>query len=152
MDIFRYFEDFHDGQTIDMGTRTVTADEIVTFAAEFDPQPFHLDEEAGRASILGGLAASGWHTAAMTMRLLCDSFLIQSSSMGSPGVSSLKWKKPVLAGDRLSAQAEVLTCRRSRSKPEMGIVTFRFTVTNQSDEIVMVQENPILFGCKEAVA
>lgn len=150
MDIYRYFEDFQPGQVIELGSRTLTADEITRFAAAFDPQPFHLDEEAGRNSILGGLAASGWHTVACTMRLICDSFLLQSSSMGSPGIRSLKWRKPVLAGDTLNAHAEVLSARQSKSRPEMGIVEFRFTVTNHQDDVVMVQENPILFGTREA--
>ncbi len=152
MDTFRYFEDFRDGEIIDLGTKIVTADEIIAFASEFDPLPFHLDEEAGRASILGGLAASGWHTAAMMMRLLCEGFLINSASMGSTGITSLKWKKPVLAGDKLSAEAEVLSCRRSRSKPEMGIVEFRFTVSNQNGDTVLIQMNPILFRAREAAA
>lgn len=149
MDQKRTFEDFVPGQTIDLGSKLITAGEIVAFASEYDPQPFHLDEEAGRASILGGLAASGWHTAAIQMRLLCDAFLLNSTSMGSPGITSLKWKKPVLAGDTLSARAEVLDARRSKSRPGMGIVSFRFTVTNQHDEPVLVQENPILFGARE---
>ncbi|AXS41457.1 MaoC family dehydratase [Breoghania sp. L-A4] len=152
MDTFLTFEDFHPGNSIDLGTKTVTAAEIIAFASEFDPQPFHLDQEAGRDSILGGLAASGWHTAGILMRLLCDAFLVRSSSMGSPGITSLKWRKPVLAGDTLSARGDVLSARRSASRPDMGIVDFRFTVTNQNDEIVLVQENPILFGTRETVS
>ena len=148
----RYFEDFSSGEIITLGPRTVGAGEIVEFAAEFDPQPFHLDEEAGRRSILGGLAASGWHTAALTMRMICDAFLLQTASMGSPGVTSVNWRRPVLAGDTLSGVAEVLSARRSSSRPDMGIVTFRITLANQKGETVMVQENPIFIGCREASA
>ncbi len=152
MDTFLTFEDFRAGDAIDLGTRTVDADEIIAFASEFDPQPFHLDQQAGEASILGGLAASGWHTASMLMRLFCDAVLARSSSMGAPGVTSLKWRRPVLAGDTLSARGEVLSARRSNSRPEMGIVEFRFTVTNQNGEIVLIQENPVLFGTREAAS
>lgn len=151
MNKFLYFEDFRAGQNIDLGTKTITANEIIAFAAEFDPQPFHLDEAAGQASILGGLAASGWHTAAIMMRLLCDAFLANSASMGSPGIKSLKWRKPVLAGDTLRVRSAVLSVRRSKSRPKMGIIDFCFTVTNQNDDVVLVQENPILFGCREAL-
>ena len=96
------FEDFVEGGSIDLGAKDVTAEEIVEFAGEFDPQPMHLDEAAGKASILGGLSASGWHTCAIFMRLICDAFLLDSTSQGAPGVDRIKWKKPVLAGDRLT--------------------------------------------------
>ncbi|TIN57233.1 MAG: enoyl-CoA hydratase, partial [Mesorhizobium sp.] len=96
------YEDFIEGASIDLGSKLVSAAEIVEFAGEFDPQPMHLDEEAGKASILGGLAASGWHTCAMFMRMLCDAFLLDSTCQGAPGVDQVKWKKPVLAGDQLT--------------------------------------------------
>ena len=96
------FEDFVEGASLDLGAKHVTADEIIEFASEFDAQPMHLDEAAGKASILGGLSASGWHTCAMFMRMLCDAFLLDSTSQGSPGIDHVKWKKPVLAGDTLS--------------------------------------------------
>lgn len=152
MNTERYFEDFSSGEIIPLGPRTVEATEIVEFAREFDAQPFHLDEEAGRRSLLGGLAASGWHTAAMTMRMMFDAFLQGSASMGSSGISSVQWRRPVLAGDTLSGVAEVLAARRSASRPQMGIVTFRITLTNQKGETVMIQENPIFFGCREVPA
>jgi len=98
------FEDFVEGATLDLGSKLVTAEEIVEFASEFDAQPMHLDEEAGKRSILGGLSASGWHTCAMFMRLLCDGFLLDSTSQGSPGIEYVKWKKPVLAGDKLTGR------------------------------------------------
>lgn len=152
MSTFRYFEDFSPGEIIPLPPRTISAEEIVEFAQEFDPQPFHLDEEAGRKSVLGGLAASGWQTAALTMRMLYDTFIAQSSSMGSSGITSVQWRRPVLAGDTLTGVVEVLSARRSRSRPEMGIVTFRITLANQKGVTVMVQENPVFFGCREVAA
>ena len=101
-----HFEDFAVGQVIDLGTYAVTAAEIREFASEFDPQPFHLDEAAGKASILGGLAASGWHVCSMLMRMIADSWLNKSASMGSNGVSEVKWLKPVLAGETLSGTGD----------------------------------------------
>ncbi len=103
MAIRYYWEDLQAGRVLDLGTVTPTAEEIKHFAAQFDPQPFHLDEEAGRQSVFGGLCASGWHTCAMAMRLTVDNFLRESSSMGSPGLESLKWLKPVYPGDTLRA-------------------------------------------------
>ncbi|NRG17633.1 MaoC family dehydratase [Rhizobiales bacterium] len=152
MTAFRTFEDFREGEEIDLGTKLVTADEIIAFAGEFDPQPFHLDEAAGKASMLGGLAASGWHTIAMLMRLLCDNLLLASTCMGSPGVDKVVWKRPVLAGDELHATAKVLGTRELKSKPGLGVVRFVFTVSNQRGEMVMTQENAILFGREEAAA
>lgn len=131
-----WFEDFAPGQRFEFAPRPVTADEIVAFAAEFDPQPMHLDEAVGRASILGGLAASGWHTSAMMMRMLCDSYILDSASEGSPGVDRMEWKKPVLAGDTLSGGVTVLEARMSNSRPSIGIVRFLGEVQNQRGEIV----------------
>src|SRR5690349_469790 len=95
------FEDFAEGSSIELGTKVVTAEEIIEFASQFDPQPMHLDETAGKASLLGGLAASGWHTCAIYMRMLVDSVLLNSTSQGAPGIDYVKWKRPVIAGDRL---------------------------------------------------
>ncbi len=147
-----YFEDFSPGGIIPLTPRTLQAAEMIEFASEYDAQPFHLDEEAGRNSILGGLAASGWMTCAVTMRMIFDDFLKDSVSMGSPGITSVQWRRPVLAGDTLSGLVEILDARRSASKPGMGIVNFRITLTNQKAEVVMVQENPIMFACREAAA
>ena len=99
------FEDFTPGLRFDFAERTMSVDEIVAFACEFDPQPMHLDEEAGRTSILGGLAASGWHTSAVMMRMLYEAYIRRSSSEGSPGVDLMEWKRPVIAGDTLPAIA-----------------------------------------------
>ncbi|MCF3640715.1 MaoC family dehydratase [Rhizobium sp. TRM95111] len=132
------FEDFPPGTRFDFAPRTVTAGEIVAFAREFDPQPMHTDEAAGKASILGGLAASGWHTSAMMMRMLCDSYIDRTAGEGSPGVDRMEWKRPVLAGDTLSGYCTVLEARQSRSRPEIGIATFRAELFNQRGEAVAV--------------
>jgi acyl dehydratase len=139
------FEDFVEGGEIDLGAKDVTAKEIVEFAGEFDPQPMHLDEAAGKASILGGLSASGWHTCAIFMRLLCDAFLLNSTSQGAPGVDRIKWKKPVLAGDRLSGRTTVLSRRESKSRPSIGLVAFRSELFNQRGEPVFELENTVMF-------
>lgn len=140
-----YFEDFTPGRVLPLAVQQVSAAAIVEFAAEFDPQPMHLDEEAGKASILGGLAASGWHTASLFMRMMYDGWLSGSASEGSPGVDFMEWKKPVLAGDMLSGQSTVLEARPLRSRPGIGIVRFLHEVTNQKGEVVMRGENPIMF-------
>jgi acyl dehydratase len=145
----RYFEDFVVGEVIPLGSHQVTRAEIIAFAAEFDPQPFHLDERQGADSMVDGLIASGWHVSGLFMRMLCDGFLLQSSSLGSPGIETLKWQKPVRPGDTLTARATVIEVRRSKSRPEMGIVRFRSEVENQAGEVVMWLENPILFGALE---
>lgn len=152
MSTIRHFEDFTPGTIIDLGSRSVSRDEIIAFASEFDPQPFHLSEEAGKASLLGGLAASGWHTAAIFMRLLVDGLLGRAAGQGAPGIDKLMWRRPVYPGDTLSATAEVLTSRPLRSKPGLGVVGFRFVVSNQRGETVMTLENPILFACREIPA
>ncbi|WP_249696281.1 MaoC family dehydratase [Stappia sp. WLB 29] len=150
MSTFRSFEDFEPGETIALGSKTVTRDEIIAFAAEFDPQPFHLDESAGEASLLGGLAASGWHTISMLMRLMCDGLLLNSSGRGSPGVEEVRWMRPVRPGDVLNASAEVISSRVLNSRPDLGMVDFLFTVTDQTGATVMTQRNKILFARREA--
>jgi len=146
MQAFRHFEDFRVGEVIPLASRTVTREEILAFAAEFDPQPMHLDEAAARATPLGGLAASGWHTAAVFMRMMCDGFLLRSSSWGSPGIDELKWLRPVRPGDRLSGRAIVLSARVSKSRPEMGLVGFRFEVENGAGERMLEMTNSIMFA------
>lgn len=139
------YEDFVEGATMRIGEKTVTADEIVEFASEFDPQPMHVDEAAGKASILGGLSASGWHTCSMFMRLLCDNLLLQSTSQGSPGIDHVKWKKPVLAGDTLTASSTVLSKRVSAKRPNLGFVTMRAELVNQRGEQVFELQNTGMF-------
>ena len=146
------FEDFAAGDITTYGRYEVTKEEVIAYATEFDPQPFHLDEEAGRASMLGGLAASGWHSSAMLMRLNCDGFMVGSTSMGSSGIEEMQWLKPVYPGDILAVRREILETRASASRPEMGIVRFRFELINQRGEVVLVQINPIFFRRRSAGA
>ena len=122
------------------------------FATDFDPQPFHLSEEAGKASLFGGLAASGWHTAGMVMRMMCDGFLLDSSSLGSPGLEGLKWIKPVMVGDQLRARMIVLGSRPMKSKPHVGLVNTRWEAVNQHDEVVMTIESWAMFRRREPAA
>ncbi len=133
----RHYEDLVVGETIALGHTTVSKEMIVSFAREFDPFPFHLDEAAAKASLLGGLASSGWQTAALTLRLLGDAFLNSIASMGGLGFSDLKWKKPVMVGDTISGTATLESLRRSRSHPERGIVTIDLDIRNQRNEPVM---------------
>lgn len=129
-----HYEDFAIGETRDLGRYQVTAEEIVRFAREFDPQPFHLSEEGGRASLLGALSASGWHSCAMLMRMMVDGYLGRTAGMGSPGIDELRWLKPVFAGEILSGRMTVLDKRVSKSRPEMGLVTMRWEMQNQAGE------------------
>ena len=144
------YEDLTDGLTIELGSKLVLAEEIVEFAKEFDFQPMHLDEEAGKASILGGLGASGWHTCAMFMRMMCDAFLLNSTSQGSPGMDFTRWKKPVLAGDTLTARSTVVNRRQSSSRPGLGLVTLRSEMTNQNGDVVIELQNIGLFLTRDA--
>jgi acyl dehydratase len=142
----RYFEDFAAGQEYPFGPHTVTRQEIVAFAAEFDPQPFHLDEVAASDSLLGGLAASGWHTCALFMRMVALGWLNDSASMGSPGIDNLKWKRPVRPSDVLSGRTIVLGTRMSEKKPDRGFLKVRHEVVNGRGEPVMVVEHSIMIG------
>lgn len=133
----RHFEDLAVGEVIELGRVTVSKEMITTFAREFDPFPFHLDEEIAKKSLLGGLASSGWQTAALSLRLLVDAFLGQVASMGGLGFSDLKWKKPVMKGDSIGGTVTIASLRRSRSQPGRGIVELDFDIRNQKDEPVM---------------
>jgi acyl dehydratase len=141
-----HWEDFAPGRFAEYGPRLVTRDEIVGFAAQFDPQPMHLDEQAGAASMLGGLGASGWHTCAILMRMLVDGFLANSTSMGSPGVDEVKWLAPVRPDDVLTVRATVLETRPSRSRPDVGFVRFLFEVSNQADVRVMTLTTSLMLA------
>ena len=147
-----YFEDFTPGRSFPLAQKHVSAEEVIEFASEFDPQPMHLSEEAGKASILGGLSASGWHTASMFMRMMFDGWLSRSSSEGSPGIEFMEWKKPVLAGDTLSGRSTVVESRVLRSRPSIGLVKFLHEVENQRGEIVMRGENPIMMRLRNSEA
>lgn len=145
----RWFEDYREGETIAFGDRTVTAEEIIAFAREYDPQSFHLSEEGGRATPYGGLIASGWHTAALTMRMLVD-HVLSRHGLGSPGLDELRWLAPVRPGDRLRWQVTVLEARRSRSKPDRGIVRQRVEAFNQRGEQVLSWTAAGLVRCRTA--
>ena len=144
-----HFEDFPVGQVATFGTYQVTADEIKRFAGEFDPQPFHLDEFAGKLSIAGALSASGWHTISMTQRMMVDNYVGRSASMGSFGVEEVKWLKPVFAGEVLSCKRTTLTARISSKRPEMGIVTFNWQTSNQDSELKLDMRGTGLFKVRE---
>lgn len=144
-----YWEDFIAGQVVEYGPRLVTADEIKEFAAAFDPQPMHLDEDAARASMIGGLCASGWHTCSIMMRLIVDGFILNSSSMGSPGVDEVRWLAPVRPGDRLTVRASVLETRASNSRPDRGFAKFCFDMFNAAGTRVMTLTTPLMFGRRE---
>lgn len=133
----RYFEDFKPGEVVDLGSHTITRDEIIAFARQFDPQIFHVDEEAARGTIFGGLIASGWHTGSLVMRLFCDGVIVDSASLGSPGIDEMRWIKPVRPGDTLSLRMTVTECVPSRSKPDRGIVRSLLELSNQHGEVVV---------------
>ena len=139
-----YFEDFAAGQRFGAGPVTVDEAAIRTFAAEFDPQPFHLDASAARGTIFGGLVASGWHTAALTMRLLVTSDLRPAGGIVGAGFDELRWTRPVRPGDRLRIEVEVLEVRPSRSRPDQGLIKLRTTTLNQDDEAVQVTVGSIV--------
>jgi acyl dehydratase len=134
----RYLEDFAVGQTFGSGRLRIDKEQIFAFAAEFDPQPFHLDEASARHSIFGGLAASGWHTAAVTMRLLLDSELKPAGGIIGAGLDECRWPRPVRPGDELRIQCEVIEVRPSKSRPEQGLIKLRTTTLNQDGEAVLV--------------
>jgi acyl dehydratase len=132
-----HWEDFAAGNVARYGPRTITREEILAFAAEFDPQPMHADEEAARATMLGELVASGWHTCALAMRMMADGFVLASASMGSPGVDEVRWLRPVRPGDTLTVRSTVLETRPSASRPGMGFIKFRHEMLDQADSCVM---------------
>jgi acyl dehydratase len=131
-----HWEDFKLGAVAVYGPRLVTREEIVAFAAEFDPQPMHLDEAAASATMLGGLGASGWHTCCLLMRMIADDFVLDSISMGSPGIDEVRWLKPLRPGTQIRVRATVLDKRASGSRPEMGFVKFFYEVLDEQDAVV----------------
>ena len=141
-----YWEDFVAGSAREFGAMPVTREAILAFAAQFDPQPFHLDDAAAANSLFGRLSASGWHTCAMSMRMMCDDYLLESSSLGSPGIDNLRWLKPVHAGDTLSVRLTPLQTRPMASRPAVGLVQSRWEVLNQDREVVMAMEGWGMFG------
>ena len=141
-----YFDDFQVGQVREFGRYDITSDEIIDFARRYDPQPFHVDEDAANASMYGGLIASGWMTCAIAMRMVCDEYLLRSASMGSPGVDTIRWKQPIRPGDVLRMRLTTLEVRPSQSKPDRGIVKTAWEVLNQRDEVVMTSEGMGIFA------
>ena len=133
----RHFEDLAISEVIDLGHTKVTKAMIITFATEFDPFPFHLDEKAAKASLLGGLASSGWQTGGLSLRMLVDGFLSTIASAGGLGFSDLKWKNPVMVDDTIGGTVTIVDLRRSESHPQWGIVTLDFDVRNQKGASVM---------------
>ncbi len=142
------FEDFLPGKTFRLGPYQVNAQEIIDFAQEFDPQRMHLDEAAGKASLLGGLAASGWHICSIMMRMIFDGYLSDSTSQGAPSVDFVEWKRPVLAGDVLHGTSTVLTARALNSRPGIGLVKLRQELFNQREELVTASENLCFLGMR----
>ena len=147
-----YFEDFQPGAINEYGPRLVSREEIIAFAAEFDPQPMHLDEAAGRASMLGGLAASGWHTCCLMMRLAADGFILNSASMGAPGVDEVRWLAPLRPGRQIMLRTTVIDTRVSSSRPEMGFVKMLFEVIDDAGVTVMALNSSLIMGRRAAVS
>lgn len=140
-----WWEDLAAGSRRDLGTISPTAEEIIAFASQFDPQPFHLSEEGGKASLFGGLCASGWHTCSMAMRLMVTNFLGQSSSLGSPGMENLKWLKPVYPGDVLQLTQHIVESRPMASRPDVGLIRSQWQMVNQHGQPVMQMEGYGMF-------
>jgi acyl dehydratase len=131
-----FWEDFTPGRVFETATRTLTQEDIIRFAREYDPQPFHTDPEAARATPFGGLIASGWQTCSVTMRLMCDGYLLETSCVGSPGLEELRWLKPVRPGDSLRLKTTVIEATPSTKQPNRGTVLFRWDTLNQNGEVV----------------
>ncbi len=147
-----YFEDYRIGCVYELGSISLSQAEILEFAGRYDPQPFHTDPNRARSSVYGGLIASGWHTSCLMMRLLVDHFLSSAASLGSPGVDELRWLKPVRPGDVLSVRVTVMDAKRSRSKPDRGIIQSFIEVSNGAGETVMTMKAANLMLCREPVA
>jgi acyl dehydratase len=147
-----YWEDFQPGTVREFGRYEVRREEVLEFAGRFDPQPFHLDDAAAAASLFGRLAASGWHTCAIAMRMMCDGYLLESASLGSPGIEKLTWPAPVYPGDVLRMRSTVLESRPLASRPTVGIVRNRSEVLNQNDDIVLSMEGAGFFRRRPAAA
>jgi acyl dehydratase len=143
------FEDFPVGRLGTYGPRHVSREEILAFAAEFDPQPMHLDEEAAKKTMLQGLSGSGWHLCSLMMRMMVDGFIGRAASLGSPGVNDVRWLAPLRPGDDLMLEMDVTEARVSKSRPETGIVTFKGVVRNASGQALCEMVSPIIIGRRE---
>jgi acyl dehydratase len=144
-----HWEDFKSGAVTVYGPRRVTREEIVAFAAEFDPQPMHLDEAAASATMLGGLGASGWHICCLLMRMIADGFILDSTSMGSPGIEEVRWLKPLRPGTNIRVRTTVLDTRASGSRPEMGLTKFLMEVLDDADAIITSLTTTLMFRRRE---
>ena len=147
-----YWEDFPVGTVREFGALPVTREAVLAFAGQFDPQPFHLDDAAAEAGLFGKLAASGWHTCAMAMRMMCDDYLLESSSLGSPGIDNLRWSKPVFPGDTLSVRLTTLEARPMASRPAVGLILSKWEVLNQQRDMVLAMQGWGMFGRRAAAA
>jgi acyl dehydratase len=147
-----YWEDFKPGTVAVYGPRLVTREEIVAFAAEFDPQPMHLDEAAASATMLGGLGASGWHVCCLMMRIISDGYVLDSSSMGGPGIEEARWLAPLRPGTHIRVRSTVLETRASNSRPDMGLTKFLFEVLDEADTRIMTLTTTQMFGRRKAGA
>jgi acyl dehydratase len=145
----RYFEDYNTGSVYEFGSITVHQEEIIAFARRYDPQVFHIDPVAAKSSAYGGLIASGWHTGAVMMRLFVDHYLSHAASLGSPGVHDLRWIKPLRPGDELRIRVTVRETKRSKSKPDRGVVRSFIEVLNQNREVIMTVEAVNFLLCRE---
>jgi acyl dehydratase len=148
----RHFEDLVAGEVVDLGKTTITREMIVEFAREFDPFPFHLDEAAAKASLLGGLASSGFQTGALSLRMLVDGFLSKVASAGGLGFQNLKWKNPVMVDDTIGGTVTIAELRRSRQHPEWGIVKLDFDVRNQKGQPVLTMQLSNLVEMRDPAA
>jgi acyl dehydratase len=146
----KYFEDFETGAELDCGSRRVTKEEIVAFAREFDPQPFHIDEAAAAKSPYGGVIASGWHSCAICMRMAVDAVLGDSASMGSPGVDKLRWLKPLRADTVVTAKVKLLDKKISGSRPDRGRLTVAFQLSDAEGELLMDFVTIVIMGRRPA--
>jgi acyl dehydratase len=144
-----HWEDFKSGSVAVYGPRLVTREEIVAFAAEFDPQPMHLDEAAASATILGGLGASGWHTCCLMMKIIADGFLLDSTSMGAPGIEEARWLAPLRPGTNIRVRATVLDTRASKSRPEMGLAKMNFEVLDDTNAVLMTLITTFMLGRRQ---
>lgn len=145
----RYFEDYSPGEAFIFGNYLVSKEDIIKFALEFDPQPFHLDDEAAKSTHFNGIVSSGWMTGAIMSRLICDNFLPECASMGSPGLTSLTWVKPVRPGDRLYEKVTILKTKKSQSKPDRGVIEILQEGFNQDDELVISMRGVAMIRCRK---
>jgi acyl dehydratase len=146
----RHYEDFQPGAVTVYGPRLVTREEIIAFAAEFDPQPMHLDEATAATTMLGGLAASGWHSCCLLMRIIADGLVNKTHSMGAPGVDEVRWLKPLRPGTQVRVRATVLETRTPKSRPEFGFVKYLFEMLDDHGDVITTFISPLMVKRREA--